>query len=332
MKSRYAQLMDKSVECMVGAIEIYNKPDFKYREDTFCILAVNAWELLLKAKILKNNKNKLQSIYVKEYKRNKNGQKTRRLVYKMTRSNNNFTIDIKSAMRCLKDKDELDDATCENIEALVELRDNSIHFINKSEVLSLKIGELGMAAISNYNAYLFDWFAGSMGKYNVYLMPMALINEKEFTSSVLGNQEKAVENVLKYISEKEKLYPSDVDKRHNLTVSVDIKLVKASKIDESKQFAISSNGDGLEVNVSPEDISKIYPIEYRGLVEKLKSRYKNFKVNSEFYEYKKNLEGRKDLCYAYPLNPKNPDSQTKKMYSSKMIKAFDNYYELNDEG
>ena len=28
MRSRYMQLVDKSIECMVSAIEIYNKPDF----------------------------------------------------------------------------------------------------------------------------------------------------------------------------------------------------------------------------------------------------------------------------------------------------------------
>ncbi|BAW80716.1 hypothetical protein TAO_1346 [Candidatus Nitrosoglobus terrae] len=35
---------------MLSAIEIYNKPDFKYREEIFSIIAINAWELLLKAK------------------------------------------------------------------------------------------------------------------------------------------------------------------------------------------------------------------------------------------------------------------------------------------
>ena len=50
MKSRYQQLYEKSVSAMMSAIEIYNKPDFKYREETFAILAINSWELLLKSK------------------------------------------------------------------------------------------------------------------------------------------------------------------------------------------------------------------------------------------------------------------------------------------
>ena len=39
---------------MIAAIEVYNKPDFLYRGETFSILAINSWELLLKAKHIKD--------------------------------------------------------------------------------------------------------------------------------------------------------------------------------------------------------------------------------------------------------------------------------------
>ena len=52
MKSNVESLIEKSVACAVSAIEIYNKPDFKYREETFSILMINSWELILKAKII----------------------------------------------------------------------------------------------------------------------------------------------------------------------------------------------------------------------------------------------------------------------------------------
>ena len=57
MQKRYKKLFDKSISVILSAIEIYNKPDFKYREESFAILIVNGWELLLKSKILKENKN-----------------------------------------------------------------------------------------------------------------------------------------------------------------------------------------------------------------------------------------------------------------------------------
>lgn len=54
-KARCQHLLEKSVHAALSAIEIYNKPDFKYREESFYILMVNAWELLLKARILLYN-------------------------------------------------------------------------------------------------------------------------------------------------------------------------------------------------------------------------------------------------------------------------------------
>jgi len=64
MKAVYKQLVDKSVAAALAAIEVYNKPDFRYREESFVILLVNAWELLLKAKILRDSKNRLTSLYI----------------------------------------------------------------------------------------------------------------------------------------------------------------------------------------------------------------------------------------------------------------------------
>ena len=41
-KARCQHLLEKSVHAALSAIEIYNKPDFKYREESFSILIVNA--------------------------------------------------------------------------------------------------------------------------------------------------------------------------------------------------------------------------------------------------------------------------------------------------
>jgi hypothetical protein len=58
------ELYRKASDIMLCAIEIYNKPTFAYRDETFCILAVNAWELLIKAKVLADNGERLEVLYV----------------------------------------------------------------------------------------------------------------------------------------------------------------------------------------------------------------------------------------------------------------------------
>ncbi len=61
---RWKVLLRKSVSACVAAMEVYNKPVMPHRDETFAMLAVNAWELLLKARLLREGKNKLRSIQV----------------------------------------------------------------------------------------------------------------------------------------------------------------------------------------------------------------------------------------------------------------------------
>jgi len=43
---QYRKLRANSKAALIGAIEIYNKPRFEYRDEVFVILLLNAWELL----------------------------------------------------------------------------------------------------------------------------------------------------------------------------------------------------------------------------------------------------------------------------------------------
>ena len=49
----YEKLVERSLDAFTLALEVYNRPSMKNRVEAFTIMMVNAWELLLKAKILK---------------------------------------------------------------------------------------------------------------------------------------------------------------------------------------------------------------------------------------------------------------------------------------
>ena len=53
MKKLEDRLLDKSKEAFAMAIELYNKPTIHYRVEGFAIFICNAWELMLKAHMLK---------------------------------------------------------------------------------------------------------------------------------------------------------------------------------------------------------------------------------------------------------------------------------------
>jgi hypothetical protein len=109
MKARSRELLDRAIAAMVAAIDVYNKPDFPYRAESFTILALNGWELLLKAKWLADHDNRLNSLYVR-YSRSE--QKRSR--YKRTRSGNPLTHSLDhlaNELAIQKALDETPDAT-----------------------------------------------------------------------------------------------------------------------------------------------------------------------------------------------------------------------------
>ena len=57
-------LLDKSKEAFILSVEIYNKPTIKYRVEGFSFFICNAWELMLKAHIIKKYGN--SEIYYKD--------------------------------------------------------------------------------------------------------------------------------------------------------------------------------------------------------------------------------------------------------------------------
>ena len=46
MKKLSNRIGEKSLNAALSALEIYNKPNCNYREENFCILMINAFELL----------------------------------------------------------------------------------------------------------------------------------------------------------------------------------------------------------------------------------------------------------------------------------------------
>jgi hypothetical protein len=125
--------MDKATDAMLSAIELYNKPNFPYREEAFAILAVNAWELLLKARLMLLSNNKVAAILAYERRSNSDGTTSIKWYRKKNRSGNYLTVGLFEAYDRLTNdlSDTLHASLRANLEALVEVRDNSVHYYNR---------------------------------------------------------------------------------------------------------------------------------------------------------------------------------------------------------
>lgn len=122
MENLTQQLVNKSVEAFIMGLEIYNKPTIKYRIEGFSFFICNAWELMLKAEMLKRG----LSIYFKD-----NTDRTLSLenVIKKIYSDKNTRIRL-------------------NLEKIIELRNISTHYI--TEDYEVKYAPLFQACVLNF--------------------------------------------------------------------------------------------------------------------------------------------------------------------------------------
>ncbi len=149
MKRLTRNLIANSIEAFILALETVNRPSVKYRTESFCFLFCNAWELLIKAKLL-NDGNKI--FYPKEYK------KPRRSLSLDDCLNRIFTSE--------KDPVKL------NVKTIHELRNNAIHLV--IPFIPIDIMGLFQAGVLNYPKMLQEWFSKNLSD-RVPLGMMAIV-------------------------------------------------------------------------------------------------------------------------------------------------------------
>lgn len=315
----YRSLLDKSIASMLSAIELYNKPNFQYREETFAILVVNAWELLLKAIILRQNRYKLRSLYVLKPCINKDGTKstTRKYVDK-NRSGNPKTISIMETLSILDNQKYLPTNLRDNIEALIELRDNSIHFANMDDI-SRQIQELGFACIKNYITLIKEKkIEIDMSNYNFYLMPLAYVSSNMVSESVLTEETK---NYLTLV--KSKIAQEESDQNYDIAITIDIDFKKGSSFDG---LGFTYDKDGIKVALTEENIRKRYPWDNAELIRRCKMRYSDFIQNKNWNAQRNEIKNDAKLYRVRLLDPGNPKSAKKGFYSTNVFSYLDSYY------
>jgi hypothetical protein len=316
MRARSRELLDRAVAAMVGAIDVYNKPDFRYRAESFTILALNAWELLLKAKWLAMNRNRLSSLYVRE------GKGRKRPRYKRTRSGNPFTHSLDYLAKKLTEQKVLDEACRKNLEALAELRDTSVHFYHRSPELEERVQEIGMAAVKNFASAAQDWFNEDLSRFNFYLMPLSFVAPPPATQAVeLNKKEK---NFLRYVRNLDDR-DSDPNARYSVAINIEVRFVR-SKSPAATPVRVTNDPNALAVRLTEEQIRERYPWDYRELTRWCRERYRDFKVDKKYHQLRKNLEGEKRFAHERRLDPEKPRPK-KIFYAPAILEEFDKQYQ-----
>jgi len=273
---------EKSIAYSLSAIEIYNKPDFKQRSEVFSILLINAWEALLKGKLLLDAEENIESLYIGD---GKGGIKT-------NRSGSPLTLEI---IGCAK-KIGLPDIIIDNLISIVEIRDNSIHFINQ-ESIDYLVFTLGTASLKNYHMLCKEWFGDGIDQYNFYILPMGFVYN--FTSIhllELEKEPKTIQNLLSNISNCQ----TRVNKTpFEFVCEIEVNLKSAKKITESTDLEISINPEATDVTTIIRDRETVerYPLTATELFKAVKKVMPEQNRN-DFFRYLKDRGIKDDPKYS----------------------------------
>ena len=291
------KLLRKSAAAALLSVELYNKPNIDYREESFSILMINAYELLFKAKILKDTK-KIRNIYVYEKKQLSNALFSKKEYIKRNRIGEPMTKGITSLMNLLHDQKKISQNIYENINLLIEIRDNSIHFINDNNLLKYKLYTICVATVKNYYKLVEKWFPNfDFSKYNFYITPINFTGiEDDMEVLNLGVAQK---NFINYVN----LASSAASTNDDFAVCIKAEL-KFTKVETNEALLIQYAKDGKKINVeiNDEHFKKMFPLDYNMMIKKLKAKY-SIKMNEGFNKAKRLLQKEEICCKARYLDP-----------------------------
>lgn len=321
MKARSQELIEKSIAAMISAIEVYNKPDFKYREETFAILAINAWELLLKAKWLKDHGNKVRSLYVTEKRVRPNGKPYKHAKVKMTGCGNPYTHGLDYIAKKMTERKVLPEPAHKNIVAICEIRDSAVHFYNRSSIFAIRLQEVGSASVRNYAKAAGTWFGVDLGQYNFYLMPLAFVSADKANTSIVLNKEE--QNLAAFISNLEAA--NDSQDGYAVSVNIELKFLK-SKAEDALKVQVTNDPNAPKVQLTEEHLKDRYPLNYKSLTQECVARYSDFVANQRYHDLRLPLKTDRRYCHVRRLDLDNPNSLKQEWYSRAIFNVFDKHY------
>jgi hypothetical protein len=323
----FQKFVEKSHAAIVGAIEIYNKPTFAYREETFCILAVNAWELLLKAKLLKEGKNDPRCIQVREPRKLKSGAKsTKHSTVKKNRTGNPMTLHLAACAAALaQNGTPVNTQTLLNLELLIDVRDNAAHFIVPSALLQRNVLELACANIRNYVALSKEWFERDFSTSLSLMLPIAFFHGADDVGAVVVTKdEKRLFDRLQQAASS-----AAADGQYTVAVRLDVRFHR-STLQTAANVQVTRDPEALAVRLDENQLMERFPWSYDDLLSQLRRRKPDIKINNRFHAIRKPLMADMSMVHSRLLDPTNPKSTKKDFYNPNMRDRILDAYEREE--
>lgn len=289
------KLLSKSKEAFIVAIELYNKPTIKYRVEGFSFFICNAWELMLKAYLIKTKGP--QSIYYKD------------------KPERTLSLDVCIRRVFTNNKDPLR----VNLERIIELRNTSTHFITE-EYEQIYV-PLFQACVINFSNKLLDFFDTDItedlnSNFLTLSVKLSAITESEiqarYPKEIADKLLKACEQIT-----------HSIDSTSNPTYAIPVRhdwyLTKKPK-EATLAFTFTKDADKAATIIKePKDMHKIYPFSMKECLRQINQYIKRSNLpfvnpspsarNNDFNKYHFNLfvnfydiKSNPEYCYEYSPN------------------------------
>ena len=252
------RLVDKSIEAYALSLETINRVTIQYRIETFCFLICNAWELLLKAKVIADAGNE-------------------DVIYSNRKTRNNARISL-SLHDCLKKvKPKENDPVRRNIERIIELRDESTHLVISRIPHELMM--LSQVCVINYHKHLNEWFGESLSdRFPVGMMSLVYDlspEQSDLTNARLRRSlgKDAVEFLDRYCAALRDELESHQGSPE-FSIGIDYRVVLTNKPGEADiDLSMGPGGVPTRIVQSLKDPGKTHPLRQKEVIEKLRATF-----------------------------------------------------------
>ena len=297
-----------AVSALVAAVEIYNKPTVEYREQTFVVLLVNAWEVLLKARIVQLSGNKMASIIERE-------EGTKRYIFDDI-TGGHSTIGLKATLNTVS----LSPTVKRNIAELVNVRHEATHMGLLPSDLRDAVHRFGAASVQNFIHVAKQWFDEDVPV--SYLLPVGFFGPETIPVVKASKGQRALLERLT----KAAAFPSSEDDGFVVALSFDIKV--NPQLTGGGTIGPTNDPRAPRANLTVDQILELYPASYDEIRELCKQRYSGFKANRGFNDVMRTtIKPDPNCTFGRSNNPKNPSSLVTYYYNpEEVLKVLDKHY------
>ncbi len=252
------RLTDKAKESFTMAIELYNKPTIKYRVEGFSMFICNAWELMLKAYMIK--KWGESSIYYTNHP--------------------DRTISLSDCIKKVFTNDK--DPLRLNLEKIIELRNTSTHFI--TEEYEMVYVPLFQACVLNFNDKILDFLDIDMTEIIPQNFLTLSVSLKSLNNSEISAKYPEIISK-KLISMKDSVEQLAATENSKFAITINVNhYITKNKKSADAIFHIAKDGeDPIAVMKELKDPESVYKYTTKSSIDTINSMLKRKKITPKYH-------------------------------------------------